>query len=56
MRIPVTNIRNEGGALITNSKDIRRMISKRYEHMYVKKVDDLDELWTDFLEKKIYPE
>lgn len=49
MKISVTNISNEGGALITNSKDIRRKINKHYEQMYAKKVDNLDELWANFL-------
>ena len=47
-------IRNENGDIITDSKEIKRIVSVYYEHLYTNKLDSLDEM-DKFLETQNLP-
>ena len=46
----ITNIRNKGGDITTDSMDVKRIIKEYYKQFYAHKIDDLDEM-DQFIER-----
>ena len=49
-RNQINKIRNRRGEIITDTKEIQRIVQKQYEHLYANKPDNLDEM-DKFLER-----